>query len=77
MVRDSAAQFAESTLRPRILDAYRNETVDRKVMTEMGGERASERLINSNTHALVRVQNSGCWDPSSKGASVRRGCESS
>jgi glutaryl-CoA dehydrogenase len=36
MVRDSARQFAESKLRPRVLEAFRNEQTDPAVFREMG-----------------------------------------
>lgn len=36
MARDAAAHFAQSTLLPRVTQAFRNETVDRGVMQEMG-----------------------------------------
>jgi len=36
MVRDSARQFAESKLRPRVLDAFRNEQTDPEIFREMG-----------------------------------------
>ena len=36
MVRDSARQFAESKLRPRVLEAFRNEQTDPAIFREMG-----------------------------------------
>ena len=36
MMRDAAAAFADSKLRPRVRDAYVNETADREVFREMG-----------------------------------------
>ncbi|KKJ76873.1 acyl-CoA dehydrogenase [Kiloniella litopenaei] len=36
MVRDSARDYAQDKLMPRILDANRNETFDRDIMREMG-----------------------------------------
>jgi glutaryl-CoA dehydrogenase len=36
MVRDSARQFAESKLRPRVLEAFRNEQTDPEIFREMG-----------------------------------------
>lgn len=36
MLRDSARTFAQSTLQPRILDAYREEAVDAGIFREMG-----------------------------------------
>ena len=36
MVRDAAAHFAQTTLLPRVTQAFRNETVDRGLMQEMG-----------------------------------------
>lgn len=36
MVRDSARQFAESKLRPRVLEAFRNEHTDPAIFREMG-----------------------------------------
>lgn len=36
MVRDSARQFAESKLRPRVLEAFRNEKTDPAIFREMG-----------------------------------------
>jgi glutaryl-CoA dehydrogenase len=36
MVRDSARQFAESKLRPRVLEAFRNEKTDPEIFREMG-----------------------------------------
>lgn len=36
MVRDTARDYAQDILMPRIRDAYRNETFDREIMNEMG-----------------------------------------
>ncbi len=36
MIRDTARDYAQGKLAPRILEAYRNETVDRSVFSEMG-----------------------------------------
>ncbi len=36
MIRDTARQYAEDKLMPRILEAHRNESFDRAVMTEFG-----------------------------------------
>lgn len=36
MIRDAARDYAQSALRPRILEANRNETFDREIMREMG-----------------------------------------
>lgn len=36
MVRDSARQYAQDKLMPRILEANRNETFDREIMNELG-----------------------------------------
>ncbi|MBI1385740.1 MAG: acyl-CoA dehydrogenase [Rhizobiales bacterium] len=36
LVRDAARQFCEHALAPRIKEAFRNETFDRAIMTEMG-----------------------------------------
>jgi glutaryl-CoA dehydrogenase len=36
MIRDTARDYAQGKLAPRILEAYRNETVDRSVFNEMG-----------------------------------------
>ena len=36
MVRDSARQFTESKLRPRVLEAFRNEQTDPEIFREMG-----------------------------------------
>jgi glutaryl-CoA dehydrogenase len=36
LVRDTARDYAQERLMPRILEAYRNETFDRSIMTEMG-----------------------------------------
>ncbi len=36
LVRDTARSFAQETLMPRILDAFRHERVDREVLREMG-----------------------------------------
>ncbi|MCK0105052.1 acyl-CoA dehydrogenase [Marinobacter sp. S0848L] len=36
MVRDSARQFAEKHLRPRVVDAFRNEHTDPEIFREMG-----------------------------------------
>ena len=36
LVRDTARQYAEEQLMPRILESHRNETFDRAVMNEMG-----------------------------------------
>lgn len=37
LVRDTAHQYAQEKLMPRILDANRNESFDREIMNEMGG----------------------------------------
>ena len=36
MIFDTAAAYAEEKLRPRIVDAYRDETFDREIFNEMG-----------------------------------------
>ena len=36
-VRDTARQYAQEKLLPRIVEAYNNETFDRGVIDEMGG----------------------------------------
>ncbi len=36
MVRDTARDYAQDKLMPRVLEAYRNETFDREIMSEMG-----------------------------------------
>ena len=36
VLQDSARQYAQSELMPRILEANRNEVFDREIMTEMG-----------------------------------------
>ena len=36
MVRNSAREYAQSKMMPRVLDAYRNETFDRDIFHEMG-----------------------------------------
>jgi glutaryl-CoA dehydrogenase len=36
MIRDSAREYAERSLMPRVLEANRNESFDREIMTEMG-----------------------------------------
>jgi glutaryl-CoA dehydrogenase len=36
LVRDTARDYAQERLMPRILEAYRHETFDRSIMTEMG-----------------------------------------
>ncbi len=36
MIRDSAAQYCQDKLMPRVLEANRNETFDRSIFTEMG-----------------------------------------
>ncbi|WP_420857494.1 acyl-CoA dehydrogenase [Marivivens marinus] len=36
MLRDAAKEFAQSTLQPKVIEAYRNETVDPGVFQEMG-----------------------------------------
>ena len=36
MIRDSAAQYCQENLMPRVLEANRNETFDRAIFTEMG-----------------------------------------
>ncbi|WP_245413685.1 acyl-CoA dehydrogenase [Mangrovicella endophytica] len=36
MIRDTASAYAEERLRPRIVDAYANETTDRAIFNEMG-----------------------------------------
>src|SRR5215204_4871961 len=36
LVRDTARDYAQDKLMPRVLKAYREETFDRAIMTEMG-----------------------------------------
>lgn len=36
MLRDAAREFAQSTLQPRVVEAYRNETTDPEIFREMG-----------------------------------------
>jgi len=36
MIRDTAQKFADEHLRPRVRDAFRNETFDRKIFNEFG-----------------------------------------
>lgn len=36
MLRDAAREFAQSTLQPRVIEAYRNETTDPEIFREMG-----------------------------------------
>ena len=36
LIRDSARDYAQGQLMPRILEANRNEVIDRDVITEMG-----------------------------------------
>ncbi|MCB1717084.1 MAG: acyl-CoA dehydrogenase family protein, partial [Candidatus Competibacteraceae bacterium] len=36
MVRDSARQYCQEQLQPRILNAFRNEHFEREIMSEMG-----------------------------------------
>lgn len=35
-IRDAAHEYAQDKLQPRVLNAFRNETYDRSIMTEMG-----------------------------------------
>jgi glutaryl-CoA dehydrogenase len=35
-IRDTARDYAQSSLEPRVNDAWINETFDRKIMTELG-----------------------------------------
>jgi len=37
MIRDTARKYCQEKLMPRILEANRNESFDRSIMTEMGG----------------------------------------
>ncbi len=37
MIRDMARKFADEKLMPRVLEGFRNEVFDRKIMKEMGG----------------------------------------
>jgi glutaryl-CoA dehydrogenase len=37
LVRDSVRDYAQDQLMPRIKDAFRNESFDRDIITEMGG----------------------------------------
>ena len=37
MIRDTAREYCQALLQPRVLDAARHETFDRAIMTEMGG----------------------------------------
>src|SRR5947207_9862405 len=48
MVRDTARGYAQEKLFPRVLQAYREESFDRAIMTEMG-DRKSTRLNSSHT----------------------------
>ncbi|MEL6297555.1 MAG: acyl-CoA dehydrogenase [Pseudomonadota bacterium] len=36
MIRDTAREYAQSKLMPRVTDAYLNETIDRSIISEMG-----------------------------------------
>ena len=36
MVRDTARGYSQDKLMPRVIEAYRNETVDRDILPEMG-----------------------------------------
>ncbi|MEL6871273.1 MAG: acyl-CoA dehydrogenase family protein, partial [Pseudomonadota bacterium] len=36
MIRDTAREYAQSQLLPRVTDAYLNETTDRAIFNEMG-----------------------------------------
>lgn len=36
LVQETAKQYAKNSLQPRILDSFRNETFDKKIMKEMG-----------------------------------------
>src|SRR5215218_11520010 len=36
MIRDSARQYAQSKLMPRVIEAYREEKTDRSIFAEMG-----------------------------------------
>jgi glutaryl-CoA dehydrogenase len=36
MVQQSAASYCQQELKPRVVEANRNETIDRNIMTEMG-----------------------------------------
>ena len=38
MIRDAARGYAQDSLMPRIIDAYREEQFDREIMTEMGAQ---------------------------------------
>src|SRR5581483_6876354 len=37
LVRDSARQYCQEKLMPRVLEAHRHERFDRAIMTELGG----------------------------------------
>lgn len=38
MVRDSAAQYCNDKLMPRVLESFRNENTDASIFREMGGK---------------------------------------
>jgi glutaryl-CoA dehydrogenase len=36
MIRDTARQYAQSSLLPRVIESYRDEKTDKSIFTEMG-----------------------------------------
>lgn len=53
MVRDSAQQFAQDKLAPRVLEAFRHEQTDPKIFREMGGPACSARPFPKPTAAAA------------------------
>lgn len=54
LVRDAVRDFADGALMPRIRDAYRHETFDRAVMTEMGrADRALRGVLRPDSQGRL------------------------
>ena len=51
MIRDAARAYARDRLLPRIVAAFRDETFDRSIMTEMGEMGFLGAMLPSNTAA--------------------------
>jgi hypothetical protein len=51
LVRDQANHFAQTRLLPRVLNAYRTETFDRSIMTEMGDLGLLGATIEGRAHS--------------------------
>jgi len=59
LIRDSARAFAEEKLAPRVIDAYREETTNSEIFTEMGEmgpkrHTSEKRRPGDRSHSAMR-----------------------